>query len=213
MRALSSSGGLAALSVYQTSNNQLIGNLVWDGGEHRALFNLGSNPQVITVRSSLGGESTVLVQSGTGIPPTVTPTSVPATATATGVPPTHTPAVTPTRPPKGTPAATSTSVPPTATGVPPTNTPAATATVQADTVSIQRAEYRSGNRELRIEATSSSSNAVMRAYVTSTNQLIGTLSNRGDGRYEGRFTWPSNPQNVTVRSSLGGSASRAVTLK
>jgi hypothetical protein len=51
---------------------------------------------------------------------------------------------------------------------------------------------------------------VLRAYVTSTNQLIGSLANKGGGRYEGRFTWPSNPQNVTVQSSLGGSASRAV---
>jgi hypothetical protein len=50
-------------------------------------------------------------------------------------------------------------------------------------------------------------------YVTGTNQLIGTLTNLGGGKYGGQFTWPSNPQNVTVRSSLGGSASRAVTAK
>jgi len=95
----------------------------------------------------------------------------------------------------------------------PTRTPTPVSTPAADTVSITRAEYSTGNRELRIEATSTRSNAVLRAYVTSTNALIGTLSNNGGGRYEGRFTWPTNPQNITVRSSLGGSATRAVTLK
>jgi hypothetical protein len=80
-------------------------------------------------------------------------------------------------------------------------------------VAIGRAEYTSGSRELRVEATSSSSSATLKAYVTSTGQLIGTLTNDGGGRYRGQFTWPSNPQNITVRSNLGGSASRTVTLK
>jgi hypothetical protein len=51
------------------------------------------------------------------------------------------------------------------------------------------------------------------ADVTPMNALIGTLRNEGGGRYRGDFSWPSNPQNVTVRSSLGGSASRAVMAK
>ena len=60
---------------------------------------------------------------------------------------------------------------------------------------------------------STSSNAVLRAYVTSTNTLIGTLTNNGGGRYELRITWPSDPQNTTVRSSLGCSATRTVTVR
>lgn len=83
----------------------------------------------------------------------------------------------------------------------------------ADTVSVQRAEYDSGKRVLSVEATSTSANATMRLHQSSTGTLIGTLSNDGGGRYRGQFSWPSNPQNVTVRSSLGGTASRAVTLK
>ncbi|HVK09511.1 MAG TPA: hypothetical protein VM597_12110, partial [Gemmataceae bacterium] len=83
----------------------------------------------------------------------------------------------------------------------------------ADTVSVARAEYTVSKRELRVEATSTSGSATLRVYVTGTNQLIGTLTNKGGGRYEGQFAWPSNPQNVTVRSSLGGSATRAVTAK
>ncbi|HEX8492145.1 MAG TPA: hypothetical protein VF658_04835 [Pyrinomonadaceae bacterium] len=82
-----------------------------------------------------------------------------------------------------------------------------------DTVAIQVAEYSSGNRQLRVEATSSNSSATLNVYVTSTNQLIGTLRNEGGGRYRGDFNWSSNPQSITVRSSLGGSATRTVILK
>src|SRR4029077_20284325 len=53
----------------------------------------------------------------------------------------------------------------------------------ADTVSITRAEYAVGNRQLRVEATSTRTNATLQAFVTSSNQLIGTLSNDGGGRF------------------------------
>ncbi|HEX8368889.1 MAG TPA: FG-GAP-like repeat-containing protein [Pyrinomonadaceae bacterium] len=82
----------------------------------------------------------------------------------------------------------------------------------SDTVSISRAEYDSRNRSLRVEASSNRSNAVLQAFVTSSGQLIGTLSNNG-GKYSGQFTVNVNPQNITVRSSFGGQASRAITLK
>lgn len=90
---------------------------------------------------------------------------------------------------------------------------AASPTVAADTVAIQLAEYSAGNAQLRVEATSSNASATLRVYVTSTNALIGTLQNEGGGRFRGEFSLPTNPQNITVRSSLGGSVSRTVTLK
>lgn len=80
----------------------------------------------------------------------------------------------------------------------------------ADTVAVQIAEYAADKRELRVEATGSNASAVLRCYVSSTGALIGTLTNEGGGRYRGQFSWPSNPQSVTVRSSLGGSATRSV---
>ena len=86
-------------------------------------------------------------------------------------------------------------------------------TPAADTVAIQRAEYESQKRELRVEATSTRTNATMRVHVTSTGQIIGTLANNGGGRYSATLPWSVNPQNVTVRSSFGGTASRAVVLK
>jgi hypothetical protein len=135
----------------------------------------------------------------TAIGPSVTPTStLPPPTTGPSATPTNTLAPTATRTPTAIPS--------------PTNTRTPT-TVAADTVSIQIAEYDTGNQRLRVEATSSNASATLRVYVTSTNTLIGTLSNDGGGRYRGDFSWPTNPQNITVRSSLSGSASRLVTLK
>jgi hypothetical protein len=82
-----------------------------------------------------------------------------------------------------------------------------------ETVSITRAEYEVGNRRLRVEATSTRSTATLQVFVTSSGQLIGTLSNDGGGRYRGEFTWPVNPQSITVRSNFGGQATRTVTLR
>ncbi|HEX8558862.1 MAG TPA: FG-GAP-like repeat-containing protein [Pyrinomonadaceae bacterium] len=87
------------------------------------------------------------------------------------------------------------------------------ATTPADTVGVQKAQYNSSKRTLTVEASSSRSTATLRVYVTSTGQLIGTLSSKGGGRYEGQFNVASNPQNITVRSSLGGSATKAVSGK
>jgi len=136
-----------------------------------------------------------------------TSTSVPSTltlapSTPTSVPPMSTSAL---------PTSTATVIPPTATQV--LSNPTATRTTAPDSISIQIAEYSSGNQQLRVEATSSNANATLQVFVTATNTLIGTLRNEGGGRYRGDFSWPPNPQNITVRSSLGGSASRTATLK
>src|SRR4029434_1828090 len=47
----------------------------------------------------------------------------------------------------------------------------------ADTCSMPRAEYEAGNRRLRVEATSTRATATLQVFVTSSGQLIGTLSN------------------------------------
>jgi hypothetical protein len=75
------------------------------------------------------------------------------------------------------------------------------------------AEYAAGNAQLRVEATGSNASATLSVYVTSTNTFIGTLRNEGGGRYRGDFSWQTNPQSITVRSSFGGQATRSVILK
>ena len=93
------------------------------------------------------------------------------------------------------------------------NPAATTPPPSTDTVSITRAEYDSGKRALRVEATSTSSNATLQVFVSATGQLIGTLSNNGGGQYRGEFTVSTNPQNITVRSNQGGVATRSVTAR
>lgn len=88
--------------------------------------------------------------------------------------------------------------------------PAASTT---DRVSITRAEYDARKRELRVEATSTGSNATLQVFNTSSGQLIGTLRNQGGGRFGGQFDVSANPQNITVRSSLGGVATRSVSTR
>ena len=82
-----------------------------------------------------------------------------------------------------------------------------------DTVKVTRAEYVVSDQVLNVQATSTSSTATLKAFVTSSGALIGTLQNKGGGQYQGQFELGSNPQNVTIKSSLGGSASLAVTAK
>jgi hypothetical protein len=110
-------------------------------------------------------------------------------------------------------ASTSATISATYGGVTRTTTLTVNAAQAGDSVAIQRAEYTGSNRELRVEATSTNAAAVLTCYVTATGALIGTLTNDGGGRYRGQFTWSSNPQNITVRSSLGGSATMNVTAR
>jgi hypothetical protein len=81
-----------------------------------------------------------------------------------------------------------------------------------DTITIQRAEYQR-SRRLRVDATGTEPTATLRVYVTATSAFMGALTNNGGGSFSGLFSWPTNPKNITVRSSFGGSASKAVTLK
>jgi len=84
-----------------------------------------------------------------------------------------------------------------------------------DTVAVQSAVYINATHLLSVRATSSvnafARNApTLTVYVTATNARIGTLSGSPDGSYRGTFSVQSNPQEVTIRSTLGGSADTAV---
>lgn len=85
--------------------------------------------------------------------------------------------------------------------------------IAPDTVTIQRADYFSKQRSVRIRAASSNNGATLQVSVTSSGALIGTLNNQGGGAYSGQFEWPADPQSITVRSSSCGSATSLVTSK
>ncbi len=88
-----------------------------------------------------------------------------------------------------------------------------TVTTTPDTLTIQQADYFASRQELRVAVMDTNSTATLQVYVTSTGQLIGQLTKGGDGTYRGQFTWPTNPQNITVQSNLCGRATKDVTLK
>lgn len=80
----------------------------------------------------------------------------------------------------------------------------------ADTVAIQRAEWSSGR--LRIDATSTNSNAILSVYSVS-NSFMFELTNLGGGRYSAERPWVDPPSIITVRSNFGGSATKSVARK
>lgn len=83
----------------------------------------------------------------------------------------------------------------------------------ADVVAIKLAQYVVSKGALSVEATSTSTTAVLTVGETATGKVIGTLTNAGGGIYKGQFNWPVLPQQVTVRSSQGGSVTASVAAK
>ena len=90
---------------------------------------------------------------------------------------------------------------------------AAVNSVQVDSVVITAAQYVTARSQLTVKATDSNSTATLTVSVTSSGVVLGTLRGRGDGTYSGKFNGISNPVNITVTSSLGGTASAAVRVR
>ena len=74
----------------------------------------------------------------------------------------------------------------------------------ADRVAIQKARWKQGL--LTIEATSSNPNAILSVFSRSGSFMF-TLTNKGGGRFSDQRGFITNPEFITVRSNLGGSAS------
>jgi hypothetical protein len=82
------------------------------------------------------------------------------------------------------------------------------APVPADRVAITKARWKAGL--LTIEATSTNPNAILSVY-TQSGGFMFALTNKGGGRYFDQRGWVTNPQVITVRSHLGGSATATLT--
>jgi hypothetical protein len=85
-----------------------------------------------------------------------------------------------------------------------------TVTVPVDTVHISRAQYTASRSQLTVNATDTNDTAILTVSVTSTGQILGTMQNGGGGNYSAKFSHLSNPQNITVTSNFGGSATARV---
>lgn len=88
-----------------------------------------------------------------------------------------------------------------------------TAAGGVETITIQTADYFQSQRQLTVLARDTTQFATLKVFVSSNNKLIGTLTNNHDGTYSGTFSFPRNPVRITIRSSLGASASADVTLR
>jgi len=73
-----------------------------------------------------------------------------------------------------------------------------------DIVTINGAQYDITQSLLTVKATDSEDSAVLTVSVASTGETIGTLRNKGDGNYNGKFRGVTNPERIAVRSDLGG---------
>jgi hypothetical protein len=82
-----------------------------------------------------------------------------------------------------------------------------------DTVSIQKADYVVSKKQLTVQVSSTSQTVMLTVTSTATGEVIGVLTNKGAGSYAGTFPLSASPQNITVSSDLGGTASRAVNVK
>lgn len=85
-----------------------------------------------------------------------------------------------------------------------------TVTNVTDTVVITRAQYAIARSQLTVQATDTNDTATLTVSVTSTGEILGPMMNIGGGSYRARFSGISNPQNITVTSNFGGSASARV---
>jgi serine protease AprX len=87
---------------------------------------------------------------------------------------------------------------------------AAVNSVMVDTVVITKAQYSISRSQLTVLATDTNTAAVLTVKVTSSGEVLGTMDTRGDGNYRLKANGIANPQNITVTSNLGGSASADV---
>jgi hypothetical protein len=87
-----------------------------------------------------------------------------------------------------------------------------------DSVTITTAKWSARHHQLTVVATDPLQYLTLTASVTSTGQKLcigqnctGALFTVGNGQYTGSFFSEANPQNITVKSNLGASATSAVT--
>ena len=60
---------------------------------------------------------------------------------------------------------------------------------------------------LTVTAATNNPSDTLQVFVSGTTQLIGTMTNLGQGNYQGQFSWPVNPGYVDITSSGGATLS------
>jgi len=81
---------------------------------------------------------------------------------------------------------------------------AAVDSTEVDTVTITRAQYSISHSQLTVQATDSDPTAILTVSVTSTGQVLGTMTNLDGGNYKFKKVVTPNPRQITVTSNFGG---------
>jgi hypothetical protein len=81
-----------------------------------------------------------------------------------------------------------------------------------DKVSITQAADSQSTHVLNVSATGSNPQAVLNVFLSSNNQLLGTMVNQGGGSYTLQVVLQATPASVSVVSNLGAKTGQGVTV-
>jgi hypothetical protein len=84
-------------------------------------------------------------------------------------------------------------------------------TVNGDQISSASGNWGKRDHLLTVTAATNNPSDTLQVFVTGTNQLIGTMTNLGNGNYQGQFSLPANPGHVDIKSSGGATLTIPIT--
>jgi hypothetical protein len=79
-----------------------------------------------------------------------------------------------------------------------------------DQISSSSGNWGKHDHLLTVTAATNNPSDTLQVFVSGTTQLIGTLTNLGQGNYQGQLPWPVNPGYVDIKSSGGATATMAI---
>jgi hypothetical protein len=80
-----------------------------------------------------------------------------------------------------------------------------------DQISTSSGNWDNNAHLLTVTAATSKPSDTLQACVSGTTQLIGTMTNLGNGNYQGQSSWPVNPGYVDIKSSGGATVTGPIT--
>jgi hypothetical protein len=99
-----------------------------------------------------------------------------------------------------------------ALAVQPSSASAQISVVSQDTIHVTSATWSTSTHQLNVTATSTNSTAVLTVTLASNGQILGTMASQGNGTFTLQTQVTTQPGNINVKSSLGGSTGQGVSV-
>jgi hypothetical protein len=96
--------------------------------------------------------------------------------------------------------------------VQPSSATAVVSVVSQDTIHVTSATWSTSTHQLNVTATSTNPNAILTVTLASNGQNLGTMKSEGNGTFTLQTQFPTQPGNINVKSSLGGSTGQGVSV-